>query len=167
MPNRRFLLGSLTAVAAAGAMASCSTTEESRLTLDQAAQASLDELYRTVPASRSLADSSAAVLVFPRITSAGLFIGGRFGDGVMFKNEIPVNYYRVAGGSFGLQAGAQTMSQAYFFTTQEALQTFENTRGFEVGAGLGVAVASVGASGQLNTSTLQSRSSSSSTDNPA
>ncbi len=156
MHHRRHLLGGLAAVTVVGALAGCSTTEESRITLDQAAQAALDELYRTVPASRPLGESSAAVLVFPRITNAGLFIGGRFGDGVMFKGGIPVDYYRVAGGSFGLQAGAQTMSQVYFFTTPEALQTFENTAGFEVGAGLGVAVASVGAGGQLNTTTLQS-----------
>lgn len=155
MLERRHLLGGLAAVAMVGVLAGCSTTEESRITLDQAAQASLDELYRTVPASRSLGQDSAAVLVFPRITNAGLIIGGRFGDGVMFKGGIPVDYYRVAGGSFGLQAGAQTMSQIYFFTTPEALQTFENTAGWEVGAGLGVAVASVGAGGQLNTTNLQ------------
>jgi lipid-binding SYLF domain-containing protein len=156
MLERRHLLCGLGAVAMAGALAGCSTTEERRLTLDQAAQASLDELYRTVPASRPLAESSAAVLVFPRITNAGLFIGGRLGDGVMFKDGVPVDYYRVTGGSFGFQAGAQTLSQVYFFTTPEALRTFENTAGFEVGAGLGVAVATVGTTGQLNTSTLQS-----------
>ena len=155
MHDRRHLLCGLTVIAALGTLAGCSTTEESRITLEQAARASLDELYRTVPASRPLGDSSAAVLVFPRITQAGLIIGGRFGDGVMFKDGIATDFYRVAGGSLGLQAGAQTMSQVYFFTTPEALQTFENTAGWEVGAGLGVAVASVGASGQLNTSTLQ------------
>jgi lipid-binding SYLF domain-containing protein len=156
MHDRRQLLCGLTAIATLGTLAGCSTTEESRITLEQAAKASLDELYRTVPASRPLGDSSAAVLVFPRITQAGLIIGGRFGDGVMFKDGIATDFYRVAGGSWGLQAGAQTVSQVYFFTTPEALQTFENTAGWEVGAGLGVAVASVGASGQLNTSTLQS-----------
>ncbi len=155
MFNRRYLLGSLTAVAMVGVLAGCSTTEEDRITLDQAAQASLDELYRTVPAAQALGDTSEAILVFPSITKAGLIIGGQFGDGVMFKGGVPVDYYQVSGGSFGLQAGAQTTSQAYFFTTPEALQTFENTAGWEVGAGLDIAVASVGTSGQINTSTLQ------------
>ncbi len=148
-------MGGLTALAILAALTGCSTTEEDRITLDQAAQASLDELYRTVPASRSLGESSEAVLVFPSITKAGLIIGGQYGDGVMFKNGVPIDYYQVTGGSLGLQAGAQTTSQAYFFTTPEALQTFENTAGWEVGAGLDVAVASVGTSGQINTSTLQ------------
>ena len=108
-----------------------------------------------MPAAQSLGESSEAVLVFPSITQAGLIIGGQYGDGVMFKNGVPVDYYQVTGGSFGLQAGAQTTSQAYFFTTPEALQTFENTAGWRVGAGLNVAVASVGTTGQINTSTLQ------------
>ena len=155
MSTRRMLLGSLAAVAMVGTLAGCSTTQEERITLDQAARTSLDELYRTVPAARGLGDKSAAVLVFPSITKAGLIIGGQYGDGVMFKNGKAVDYYRVTGGSFGLQAGAQTMSQAYFFTTPEALATFEQTSGWEVGAGLSVAVASTAASGQINTSTLQ------------
>ncbi len=155
MSTRRILLGSLTAVAMVGTLAGCSTTEEDRITLDQAAKASLEELYRTTPEAKALGDRSAAVLVFPSITKAGLIIGGQYGDGVMFKNGQPVDYYQVTGGSFGLQAGAQTSAQAYFFTTPEALQTFEQTSGWEVGAGLNVAVASKGTSGQINTSTLQ------------
>lgn len=155
MSTRRILLGSLTAVAMIGTLAGCSTTEDDRITLDQAAKASLDGLYRTVPAAKALGDESAAVLVFPSITKAGLIIGAQHGDGVMFKNGRAVDHYQVTGGSFGLQAGAQTSAQAYFFTTPEALQTFEKTSGWEVGAGLNVAVASTGTSGQINTSTLQ------------
>lgn len=155
MITRRHAMGGLTAVAMIAVLAGCSTTEEDRITMDQAARTSLDELYRTVPAARSLGESSEATLVFPSITQAGLIIGGQFGDGVMFQDGVPVGYYQIAGGSFGLQAGAQTTSQAYFFTTPEALETFRNTAGWEVGAGLNVAVASAGTSGQINTSTLQ------------
>ena len=47
------------------------------------------------------------------------------------------------------------LSQAYFFTTPEALATFHTTRGLELGAGVDFAVADIGASGQISTSTLQ------------
>jgi lipid-binding SYLF domain-containing protein len=73
----------------------------------------------------------------------------------MFKNGRSDGYYNIAGGSLGLQAGAQTFSQAYFFTTPQALTTFEETKGFEVGAGLDLAVADVGASGAISSATLQ------------
>lgn len=155
MSTRRILLGSLTAVAMVGALSGCSTTADDRITLDEAAKASLDQLYRTVPAAKGVGADSAAILVFPSITKAALIFGGQYGDGVMFKDGKAIDYYSVAGGSWGLQAGAQTMSQAYFFTTPEALETFRKTKGWEVGAGLDVAVASTGASGEISTSTLQ------------
>ncbi len=155
MSTRRILLGSLAAIGIAGALAGCSTTAEERVTLEQAARTSLDQLYRTVPAAKDVGKGAAGILVFPSITKAGLIIGGQYGDGVMFKDGKAVDYYQVTGGSFGLQAGAQTMSQAYFFTTPEALETFEKTKGWEVGAGLDVAIASTAASGKLNTTTLQ------------
>ena len=155
MIKRRWVLGTLSAALVAGSLAACTTTEEQRITREEAARASLNELYRTVPAARTLGEESAAVLVFPSIVRAGLMIGGQFGDGVMFENGEVAGFYRVAGGSFGLQAGAQNFAQAYFFTTPEALQTFRDTAGWEVGAGVNVAVASVGATGQINTSTLQ------------
>ena len=59
--------------------------------------------------------------------------GAQFGNGVLFADGRPAGFFNVTGGSFGLQAGAQNFSQAYFFTTPEALATFRRTRGFELG----------------------------------
>jgi len=145
----------LACAALAFALASCSTTESERADLDTRARAALEDLYRTTPAAKSLADSSAGVLVFPSVTQGGLIIGGEYGQGVMFKGGRSEGYYNTAGGSLGLQAGAQTFSQAYVFTTPEALKTFEDTKGVEVGAGLEFAVADIGASGAISSSTLQ------------
>lgn len=136
-------------------LAGCGTTETSRANIDSQARTALTQLYDKAPAAKAVADKSEAVLVFPSVTQAGLGIGGQYGRGVMYKNGQPVGYYNVTGGSFGLQAGAQNFSQAYFFTTPQALKTFENTKGFEVGVGLDVAVADVGTSGDISSSTLQ------------
>lgn len=133
----------------------CSVSQSSRSTLNDESRAALDDLYRKVPAARSLANQAAAVLVFPSVTQAGFIVGGQYGRGVMFERGQPVDYYNITGGSFGLQVGAQNFSQAYFFTTADALNTFRKTKGFEVGVGLDVAVASVGASGDISSSTLQ------------
>ena len=126
-----------------------------RATLIREAQAALDELYRVQPGARRLGDQARAVLVFPSITQAGLGVGGLYGNGVMFRGREPVGYYNIAGGTFGLQIGAQSFSQAYFFNTEEALQTFRNTKGFELGAGLTATAASFGANGEISTATLQ------------
>ena len=139
------------------ALAGCSTstTPAERSDIDARAKVALDNLYQHTPAARSLADKSAGVLVFPDVTQAGLIVGGQYATGVMFKNGVAVGHYNLTGGSLGLQVGAQKFSEAYFFTTPEALSTFEKSKGFEVGAGLDVAVANVGTSGEISTSTLE------------
>jgi lipid-binding SYLF domain-containing protein len=155
LASRRVLMSWLVAAAAGLALASCNTTGSERADIDARARAALDDLYRTTPAAQSLEGSSAGVLVFPSVTEGGLIVGGQYGQGVMFKGGRAQGYYNIAGGSLGLQAGAQTFSQAYFFTTPESLRTFEETNGFEVGAGLDFAVADVGASGTISSATLQ------------
>ena len=60
---RRSLLTGTIALAGM-ALAACSTTESERSDLDVRAAAARDELFRTVPAAKSLAEQSAGVLVF-------------------------------------------------------------------------------------------------------
>jgi lipid-binding SYLF domain-containing protein len=154
--SRRGLIGSTFAAFGVVALAAgCSTTSDSRSDITKSARVALDDLYQKVPAARDLASHSAGVLVFPSITQAGLGIGGQYGQGVLFENGNSTGYYNITGGSLGLQIGAQSFSQAYFFTTPEALKTFHDTKGFQVGAGMDFAVANVGASGQISTSSLQ------------
>jgi lipid-binding SYLF domain-containing protein len=133
----------------------CSTTQSERADIDTRARAALKELFGKVPATRGLADSSAGVLVFPSVTEGGLIVGGQYGQGVLFKGGKSAGHYNIAGGSYGLQIGAETFSQAYFFTTPAALESFEESKGFEVGAGLDFVVADIGTSGDISTSTLQ------------
>ena len=75
-----------------------------------------------------------ATLIIPRITKAGLMLGGAYGEGVLRINEAPVDYYSLASASYGLQIGAQQYSNIIFFMTEEALQKFRVTDGWELGA---------------------------------
>src|SRR5215470_9513130 len=149
---RRFFLAVL--VAATAGCSSTTTTSE-RTNIEAQSRAALENLYRTTPPARDLAAKSAGVLVFPDVTQGGLIVGGQYGKGVLFKGNQPAGYYNVAGGSLGLQIGAQTFSQAYFFTTPAALKEFEDSKGFDVGAGMDFAVADAGTSGHLSSETLQ------------
>ena len=118
-------------------------------------EAALNDLYAKKPETRKLAEQAKAILVFPSILKLGLGIGGEGGNGTMFEGGKPVGYYNIAGASFGLQAGAQAFSQAYFFNTVEALKTFRETKGFQAGAGVTAVAADFGANAALTTSTLQ------------
>ena len=153
--SRRPMLAGLGLAAVAGGLAACSTTQESRDDSVARAEAAREDLFRQVPAARDLAEKSAGYLIFPSVTQGAFIFGGQFGNGVLFEGGKPTGFYNITGGSWGLQIGAQSFSQAYFFTTPEALATFRTTRGLELGAGVDFAVADVGASGAISTSTLQ------------
>jgi lipid-binding SYLF domain-containing protein len=136
-------------------VAGSTTTGETKESIAAASETALAELYRQRPGTRRLGDQARAVLVFPTITQAGLGVGGLYGTGAMLENGRPVGYYNVVGGTVGFQIGGQSFSQAYFFNTPEALETFRKTLGFELGAGATAVAASYGADGSVTTSTLQ------------
>lgn len=165
MPTTQRLLGTALLGAIALAVAACSnatgpasgtTTEGSdRATIDREVTAAIADLYATHPGTRPLGENAKAMLVFPNVTKGGLGIGGQYGTGALREGGDTVAYYNLIGGSFGLQIGAQTFSQAYFFNTAEALETFRQTQGFEAGAGLTAVAADFGANGEVSSSTLQ------------
>ena len=82
-------------------------------------------------------------------------LGGQTGDGVLYVNERPVEYYNVSGLSFGFQAGGQAYSQVLMFMTPEVLERFRNSTGFELGVDGGVTVVNADLAGKINTSNLQ------------
>ena len=104
------------------------------------AQAALQSLYAKVPAAKTIGAKARAVLVFPKITKAGLGIGGQFGEGALIKGGKTVAYYNTAGVSSGLQAGAQQYGYAMFFMNDAALKQLDKTEGFEVGVGPSIVV---------------------------
>ena len=92
------------------------------------AQAALQSLYAKVPAAKTIGAKARAVLVFPKITKAGLGIGGQFGEGALIKGGKTVGYYNTTGVSSGLQAGAQQYGYAMFFMNDAALRTARQDR---------------------------------------
>jgi lipid-binding SYLF domain-containing protein len=112
--------------------------------LDAAATKAYNSLVARVPAAKALGKDAVAVLVFPKITKAGLVIGGQYGEGVLMRGGKPSGYYSTAGASYGLQAGAQQFGYAMFFMNEKALSALTETDGFEVGVGPSVVVVDEG-----------------------
>lgn len=65
-----------------------------------------------------------AFAVFPKITKAGLGIGGAGGHGLVFDNKTVIGESKLAQGTFGLQAGGQQYMEVIFFEDQPALERF-------------------------------------------
>lgn len=121
------------------------------------AQAALQQLVGSTPAAHALQSRAKAVVVFPDITKAGLIIGAEGGKGVMFSPDGRVlGYYRARAVSYGLQAGAQTFSEALFLLTDSAITELTSGAGLSVGSGPSVVVVDAGLAKSLTTTTLKS-----------
>jgi lipid-binding SYLF domain-containing protein len=129
--------------------------QNSAATLRSDGQKTLHSLYAKVPAAKAIGGKASAVLVFPKVTKAGLGIGGQYGEGVLLKGGKPVAYYNTAGVSTGLQAGAQTFGYAMFFMNDAALKALDRTEGFEVGVGPSVVVMDEGKAKTMTTTTAK------------
>ena len=165
MNRRHFvtrLAGSGLVVATAFA-AGCTTTGTNAPTdaaakkqeIDAGADGALNRLFTTVDSSRELASRAQGILVFPRVLSAGLVVGGEYGEGVLRSKGASVGYYRTTSASIGATAGGQSKSVVLMFMTPDAYNKFVNSSGWTVGADAGVALAKVGANGKLDTITGQ------------
>ena len=123
--------------------------------LTSESNASLQQLIASVPVAKALAPNAVAILVFPKVTKAGLGIGGQYGEGTLLKKGAAAGYYKTTGASFGLQAGGQTYGYAMFFMNAKALADFENASGFEVGVGPSVVLIDEGKAKTATTNTMK------------
>jgi lipid-binding SYLF domain-containing protein len=157
--DRRILLIAASLLPLAG----CSTTKPSggqdaeakRKELDADTDRALENLYKQVPSARQIVSQSKGVLIFPNVISAGLGIGGSYGDGELRKGGAVAGYYTLAGGSIGLIAGAQSKAMYVAFMTDEALSKFETSKGWTAGVDANVAAGTMGADIQATTQTVQ------------
>jgi lipid-binding SYLF domain-containing protein len=150
------------ALAAIG-LPACTTTgphdrgdySANRSSIDSNVDATLARLYDAAPASRDMISRAAGVLVFPSVLDVALGIGAEHGKGALRVNGVTVDYYSASGGSIGVQAGAQTKAEVVVFMTQDSLDKFRNSHGWTAGADATVAVANIGANGNIDTDTMR------------
>ncbi|MGB5243385.1 MAG: YSC84-related protein [Lutimonas sp.] len=64
--------------------------------------------------------------IFPKITKAGLGIGGAGGEGLVFEQGAVIGKATLMQATFGLQAGGQQYREVIFFENKAALDRFTN-----------------------------------------
>ena len=155
--DRRFSLRFVLMLFSAVAMVAMAVPARAAETaaLDADARRALDRLTASVPAAKALAKDAVAVLVFPKIVKAGFVFAAQYGEGVLLRGGKPAGHYSTAGGSYGMQAGAQEYGYALFFTNDKALRALTEAAGFEVGVGPSVVVVDEGMGRSLTTVTAQ------------
>jgi lipid-binding SYLF domain-containing protein len=147
-----------TGLVAAGCTTTTPSTPQDKMSrrqeIDAGADATLTRLYGTRSA-KELSQQAQGILIFPRVLSGGFIVGGEYGDGVLRVGGRPSGYYRLIGGSFGFLAGAQSQAIVLMFLTQPALDQFRKSKGWTAGVDATVAVAKMGASGEIDLNTAK------------
>jgi lipid-binding SYLF domain-containing protein len=94
------------------------------------------------------------MLVFPTVGKAGFGIGGEYGEGALIIKGKTVQYYSAAAASIGFQIGVQSKRQIILFMEKSDLESFQHSEGWEVGVDGSVAIATLGAGGEIDTKML-------------
>jgi lipid-binding SYLF domain-containing protein len=149
--TRLLVMAAVGAAAAGGAPRPAQAT--TRAEIDASVTAALGRL-RSMSNAEPLLRASVAQLIFPRILSGGFILGGQFGEGALMRGGTTAGYYRIAGASFGLLAGAQTAGLAMFFMREDALTALQNAGGWEIGTGPSVVMLEAGLQANVTTTTL-------------
>jgi lipid-binding SYLF domain-containing protein len=130
------------------------TLAASKEEIDVKVEEAIEAFYRHTSAGKRLAQKAAGMLVFPEVIKAGFGIGGEYGEGALLVKGRPVAYYSIAGASIGFQLGAQIKSQILLFMNERVLEEFRRSKGWEAGVDASVALATLGAGGEITTETL-------------
>jgi lipid-binding SYLF domain-containing protein len=123
--------------------------------IEAASRSALANLYSTNPKAKDLGANADGILVFPSITKGGLVVAGAWGNGALYQRGKATGYYRSIAASYGPQAGIQNYGYALFLMDDQAMQSLNNTGGWEVGSAPGFAVLDKGWSGSFSTNTLK------------
>jgi lipid-binding SYLF domain-containing protein len=156
MKRREILLAAGAAIAATG----CATSTSSggggsdpgakRREIDAGVDNALSQLYTEEKGSRELASKARAILVFPKVVTAGLVVGGSYGEGALREGTTTAGYYSISAGSVGLLAGAQSKAMYLLFMTDSALSKFKSSNGWTAGADASVGLAKMSADARLD-----------------
>jgi lipid-binding SYLF domain-containing protein len=145
-----FALG-LLLTAAAPQPAEAATSVE----IDAEVDAALVRFYEQVPAAKDLAKKAKGILTFPKVLKAGFGVGGEYGEGALRVGGKSVGYYNTAAASVGLQIGVESRAEVLMFMTEEALDRFQASNGWEVGVDGSVTLIKVGVAGEIDTTTMR------------
>ena len=135
------------------ALLSANAYSASKEEIDRDVKAGIAEFYEKSQAGKALAEKASGMLVFPKVIKAGFGVGGEYGEGALLVDGKTVEYYSTASASIGFQLGAQQKGQVILFMNDDVLKKFRDSDGWEAGVDGSVAVAEIGAGGDISTNT--------------
>jgi lipid-binding SYLF domain-containing protein len=138
-----------------GSVAATTALAATKEEIDAKVREAIQRFYQHTSAGKELAGKAAGMLVFPEVIKAGVGVGGEFGEGALLVKGQTVDYYNIASASIGFQLGAQLKSEIVLFMNAKVLEDFRKSKGWQAGVDGSVALATLGAGGEINTETLK------------
>jgi lipid-binding SYLF domain-containing protein len=139
-----------------GPLTQANAANSSRVQIATSSRAALNRLYATNPKARLLGSRAKAVLVFPSILKGGFMVGAMGGNGsLVWRNGVIRDFYQTVGLSYGMQAGVQSYGYALFLMDDSALNSLNDSQGWEVGSAPSLVILDQGMAASLTTSTIQ------------
>jgi len=108
--------------------------------IDASVDAALARFKKEVKGANEYLTAAKGVLVVPDVKKVGFVVGAQWGEGALRIGGKTADYYKMESGSAGFQAGYQKASFVFLFLTQDSLDKFRASQGYEVGVETGVTV---------------------------
>ena len=140
----------MAAVMGVGVMLAAPAGAETAAEINAGVEAARDNCAADVPGCETAAERAQGMLVFPKVTKGAIGVGGAYGEGALIVDDRTAGYYSTAAASIGLQLGGETFSQIIMFMTPQALESFRNSSGWEVGANAKVTMIDQGKAADIN-----------------
>ena len=92
--------------------------------LEKECKEAISEMKKDAPKLDTFFSKAYGYAIFPKITKAGLGIGGAGGKGLVYQGSSVTGESKLGQASFGLQAGGQQFSELIFFEDKGAYDRF-------------------------------------------
>ena len=123
--------------------------------IDVSVEVALKRFYKDVDGAKEFGKTAKGFLVMPNVIKAGFIVGGEYGEGALRIKGKTVEYYNMAGGSFGFQIGAEKKDIIIVFMTEKALNKFRFSAGWEAGVDGNIAIIDIGGGKRIDTTTYK------------
>ncbi|MBW2657071.1 MAG: hypothetical protein JRC59_05115 [Deltaproteobacteria bacterium] len=123
--------------------------------IDASANVAKRRFYEQVNGAEEFVRSAKGLLIMPSVKKVAFIIGGEYGEGALRIGGKTVDYYNIVSGSIGFQIGVEAKDIIIAFMTQEALDGFRASSGWEAGVDGNVALITIGAGERVDTRTIK------------
>jgi lipid-binding SYLF domain-containing protein len=137
------------------ALTAPATEAKTKGEIDASVTAAMVRFTKDVKGGAEYLKVAKGVLIMPNVTKAALVVGGQYGEGALQVGGQTVRYYNIAAGSLGWQIGAEQYDLVILFMTEDALNKFRKSEGWEAGVDAEVTLVQIGA--DVTVETLRSQ----------